>query len=328
MLKEPIPITEHVWDENTIPLVSIGCLTYNHELYIRDAIEGFLMQKTTFPVKIVVFEDCSTDKTASIIKEYEEKYPNLFTVFNQPVNTWGKPIRKEAKKVYENERNKAKYIALCEGDDYWTDPLKLQKQVSFLEANPDFSLCFTNRINIDYNGKFIENSELKYMKSEFEHTDMPIFCPTLTRLFVAKYVKNIPQIEVKGGDTVLLVWLSKFGKIKYLDDITSCYRVHGDGVWSGLTKENKIKHLIETRVGLLQIIENKELKIKIFRDILKNVINSPELDYKYLTKHLNILRYKYHLHDFLKVNSLKLILYFNLNKYYKVKKYYVKYILK
>src|SRR5690554_1840605 len=151
MLKEPIPITEHVWDENTIPLVSIGCLTYNHELYIRDAIEGFLMQKTTFPVKIVVFEDCSTDKTASIIKEYEEKNPNLFTVFNQPVNTWGKPIRKEAKKVYENEKNKAKYIALCEGDDYWTDPLKLQKQVDFLEENSDFSFSFHDALVIQGN---------------------------------------------------------------------------------------------------------------------------------------------------------------------------------
>lgn len=309
------------------PLVSISCITYNHAPYIRQCLDSFLMQQCDFNYEILIHDDASTDGTSDIIREYHEKYPEIIKPIIQKENQWSQGVRGMMAR-FNFPRAKGKYIALCEGDDYWTDPLKLQKQVDFLEGNPDFSLCFTNRINIDYNGKFIENSELKYMKSEFEHTDMPIFCPTLTRLFVAKYVKNIPQIEVKGGDTVLLVWLSKFGKIKYLDDITSCYRVHGDGVWSGLTKENKIKHLIETRVGLLQIIENKELKIKIFRDILKNVINSSELDYKYLTKHLNILRYKYHLHDFLKVNSLKLIIYFNLNKYYKVKKYYVKYILK
>ena len=130
-LKEPSPITEQIWPEGTTPMVSISCLTYNHENYIRDAIEGFLMQKTTFPVRIVIFEDCSTDNTASIIKEYEDKYPNLFSTFYQPVNTWGKEIRQEALKPFRKSLYSAKYIALCEGDDYWTDPLKLQKQVIF-----------------------------------------------------------------------------------------------------------------------------------------------------------------------------------------------------
>src|SRR5690554_3636901 len=143
-LKEPLPITEHQWDDDVTQFVSISCTTYNHEPYIRDAIEGFLMQRTTFPVRIVIFEDCSTDNTAKIIKEYVAKYPNLFRAFCQPENTWGKPNRREAGKPFREERTKAKYIALCEGDDYWTDPLKLQKQVDFLEENEEYALVFSN----------------------------------------------------------------------------------------------------------------------------------------------------------------------------------------
>ena len=138
MLNKPIPITQHLLDDNNEQLVSISCLTYNHEDFIKDTIEGFLMQKTTFPVKIVIFEDCSTDNTANIIREYQAKYPHLFNVFFQKENTWKNPIRKKALEPFYEAHNQAKYIALCEGDDYWIDPLKLQKQVDFLEQNEDY----------------------------------------------------------------------------------------------------------------------------------------------------------------------------------------------
>src|SRR5690554_1573789 len=154
-LKEPLPITEHQWDDDVTQFVSISCTTYNHEPYIRDAIEGFLMQRTTFPVRIVIFEDCSTDNTAKIIKEYVAKYPNLFRAFCQPENTWGKPNRREAGKPFREERTKAKYIALCEGDDYWTDPLKLQKQVDFLEENEKYSFsCHNNLVFYEHKRRY------------------------------------------------------------------------------------------------------------------------------------------------------------------------------
>src|SRR5690554_6356607 len=107
------------------------------------------MQKTTFPVRIVVFEDFSTDATREIVKEYEAKYPNLFVTVLTTHNTYGKPERSEALKPYFEARAVAKYIALCEGDDYWTDPLKLQKQVDFLEGNEEYSMCFHNAL-VDY----------------------------------------------------------------------------------------------------------------------------------------------------------------------------------
>ncbi len=116
--------------EDKEPLVSICCITYNHEDFIRDAIEGFLMQKTSFPIEIIIHDDASTDNTANIIEEYANKYPDLFVTILQSENQWSKGGGSiYARFVYPRARGK--YIALCEGDDYWTDPLKLQKQVDF-----------------------------------------------------------------------------------------------------------------------------------------------------------------------------------------------------
>ena len=114
------------------PLVSIGCITYNHAPYIRQCLEGFLMQKTTFPFEIIINDDCSTDGTTEIVKEYADKYPDLIIPIFHEENQYQKGVRGiYAKFVYPKVRGK--YIALCEGDDYWIDPLKLQKQVDFLE---------------------------------------------------------------------------------------------------------------------------------------------------------------------------------------------------
>ena len=118
-------------DENNEILVSICCITYNHEKYIRDAIEGFLMQKTDFPFEVLIHDDASTDGTADIIREYETKYPDIIKPIYQTENQYSKGIKISA--TYNYPRAKGKYIALCEGDDYWIDPYKLQKQVDFLE---------------------------------------------------------------------------------------------------------------------------------------------------------------------------------------------------
>jgi len=128
-------------DVLTQPLVSVVCLTYNHEAYIRECLDGFVMQQTNFPIEIIVHDDASTDSTVTIVKEYEERYPHLFNNicrsenwYSQGKDIWGYLFTKKAK---------GKYITLCEGDDYWTDPLKLQKQVDFLEASSEFGMCYT-----------------------------------------------------------------------------------------------------------------------------------------------------------------------------------------
>lgn len=142
-LAEPIPVMEQEWDNSVDPIVSISCITYNHKDFIKEAIGGFLKQETTFQIEVLINDDCSNDGTSEIIKEYELKYPNLIKPIYQEVNQYSQGVRGMSRR-FNYPRAKGKYIALCEGDDFWTDPLKLQKQVDFLEKHSDCSLCFHN----------------------------------------------------------------------------------------------------------------------------------------------------------------------------------------
>lgn len=132
-------------------MVTIRCLAYNHEPYIRQCLEGFVMQKTNFRFEAIVHDDASTDGTAAIIKEYAEKYPDIIKPIFETENQYSKhdgSIRR-----IMNEHTNGKYIALCEGDDYWTDPLKLQKQVNFLESHLEYTMSHTNNICYNQNTK-------------------------------------------------------------------------------------------------------------------------------------------------------------------------------
>lgn len=135
-------------------MVSVCCLVYNHEPFLRECFDGFVMQKTNFPIEILVHDDASTDHSADIIREYTSKYPHLFKPIYQTENQYSKGVPITAK--YQFPRAKGKYIAMCEGDDYRTDPLKLQKQVDFMEKHNDYVLSFHNAINM-----YKENQKLK-----------------------------------------------------------------------------------------------------------------------------------------------------------------------
>ena len=139
------------------PKVSVVVTTYNHRDYISECLEGILMQQTTFPFEIILGEDASTDGTREVCKAYAEKYSDIIRLFlrsrGDVIYIEGHPTGRsnfmESLKV-----SKGKYIALCEGDDYWTDPLKLQKQVDFLEAHPDYALCFHRAQLLNEKGEF------------------------------------------------------------------------------------------------------------------------------------------------------------------------------
>ncbi|MFA5556628.1 MAG: glycosyltransferase family 2 protein [Flavobacteriaceae bacterium] len=279
----PLPITEHQWDDDVTQVVSISCLTYNHELYIRDAIEGFLMQRTTFPVRIVIFEDCSTDNTAKIIKEYVAKYPNLFRAFCQPENTWGKPNRREAGKPFREERNKAKYIAVCEGDDYWTDPLKLQKQVDFLEENPEYSLVCGGFKSVNtVTGE--EITAIKDVENSIDNTEQG-FDITLERFFKQWLTKTLTLVyrtelynpnDFKNykytRDVHLNYHLLKRGKGYYMKEVFGAYHIHSGGIFSSINENERFNTFYLVYKDLLNY--NKDdvfLRRKVVHYLKKNI---------------------------------------------------------
>ena len=232
---------------NVNPLVSICCLTYNHAPYIRDAIEGFLMQKTNFPVEILIHDDASTDGTADIIREYEAQYPDIIKPIYQTENQYSKGIK--ISQVYQFPRAKGKYIALCEGDDYWIDPYKLQKQVDFLEANPECTLCFHASKHVDASNPdifYIHRPKKIPNNNKCEIKDVIIggggFITTNSMLFLKDYIIDKPDWVYKApvGDGPLMLLLASYGSILYIDEIMSVYRINTQYSWN-LSMKNKDK---------------------------------------------------------------------------------------
>jgi len=247
-------------DKNA-PVVSICCTTYNHEQYIAEAIVGFLMQETTFPFEILIRDDCSTDKTTSIVKEYADKYPTLIKPIYEKENTFSKGI-KPMPQLYKIA--KGEYIALCEGDDYWTDPLKLQNQVDFLEKNDEYVITYSsveafdeNGIVKDYVGGVTRNLE----KIELQRTT-PINTPTACFRNVVSDTPKEFQCT-KYGDLFLWSLLGVHGKGKFLLDILPTrYRVHDGGVHSKKTREEQVEMFSLTCAALYSYhsrVGNKEL---------------------------------------------------------------------
>lgn len=211
-------------------MVTIRCITYNHEPYIRQCLEGFVMQKTNFRFEAIVHDDASTDGTADIIREYAQKYPDIIKPILEDENQYSKHDGSISRIL--NEHTHGKYVAMCEGDDYWTDPLKLQKQVDFLEAYPEYGLCATNYYRLyQNNGEIVKYSLTD--KREITTTDLlhSNKIATLTTVFrtdlMKKYSKEILPIMPRYplGDYPLWIWISAFSKIRSFSEYTAVYRV-------------------------------------------------------------------------------------------------------
>ncbi len=243
-------------------LVSICCITYNHEKYLRDALESFLMQKTDFVYEIIIRDDASTDNTANIIREYEQKYPNIVKPIYEKENGYKKgiePISVTLKKA------KGKYIALCEGDDYWIDEQKLQKQVEYMEGHNNCTLCFHNaemlfmkskkkEIYIDKRAAYKRyiNSDGIYTASNIHLIRFGGSIPTASFMFRSKYAKNFPDFYFKCpcSDMPLKLIMTSYGYAYYMDDVMSVYRREtGTSVTDNWKNEQNTNEKIERHVN-------------------------------------------------------------------------------
>ena len=257
------------------PLVSISCLVYNHEPFLRECFEGFMMQKTNFPFEVLVHDDASTDKSAEIIREYTAKYPDIFKPIYQTENQYSKGVKVSA--TFNFPRAKGKYIALCEGDDYWTDPLKLQKQVDFLENNPDHVMCSHRFMVYNQNDKTLKKDWLPFSEKENFHYDLEYFIQRkewVTQPLTILFRTSALDVEhyslyAKSKDVTLMYSLLRKGKGVMLKDMMGVYRIHSGGIWLGATKASQIKAEGETSLGIYEVEKDK-----ISATLLKNSIEA------------------------------------------------------
>ena len=229
-------------------IVTIRCLAYNHEPYIRQCLEGFVMQKTNFRFEAIVHDDASTDGTAAIIREYAEKYPDIIKPIFETENQYSK--RDGSLRRIMNAHMHGKYVAICEGDDYWIDPFKLQKQVDFLEANSDYSLCFHNAVRLNNRTKIREriSSFCNFNQSRTISTEELIagWCiPTASILYRRESLTNIQRPNFFSGDYALQLILASVGKVHYIDRYMSVYRLIPGGVSNNIVAKNWAKQLSE-----------------------------------------------------------------------------------
>jgi glycosyltransferase involved in cell wall biosynthesis len=227
-MKSPVRITNQTWPDSTTPVVSVFNWVYNHKDFIRESIESILMQETTFPVEIIIQDDASNDGAREIIEEYQNKYPYLFNniLFSDNQYSQGKSIMNG---LFEKPRGK--YIALTHGDDYWTDPLKLQKQVDFLEGNEEY-VCVGGKVRVkdtrneinklQYGSQYFEYNESQEVPKEDILDKVKLPFHTSTYLFKRDSLDlNLFEFLFKhsiSGDIPILNMLNAKGKIFFINE--------------------------------------------------------------------------------------------------------------
>lgn len=223
------------------PFVIITCITYNHKDYIHNALDGFVMQKTNFPFVAVIHDDASTDGTTDIIREYAEKNQNIIYPIFERENQYSKhdgSVRRIVNNVIKYSG--AKYIAFCEGDDYWIDPLKLQKQVDFLESHPDFTICFHNAEVINETYEPLSFDSLQ----DREYTSNEVFDNWIVPTASILYRQDVPSLQLDkrryNGDLPLILNSLKYGKGFGMSEKMSAYRVTNKGITIARRKEDPV----------------------------------------------------------------------------------------
>jgi len=225
------------------PLVSVRVITYNHENFIAQCIEGILMQRTDFPFEVVIGEDCSTDRTREIVLDYQARYPDKIRTITSEAN-----VGAMNNVIRVQQACQGKYHAYCEGDDYWIDPLKLQKQADFLEAHPDVSLCFHNVIILNESKTFgrlcFESPFPETMDFNQVHGNCGIIPPMVSIMARGEVLATLPawRAKIKFGDVLVWLWCAHHGNYGYLNEVMSVYRRHSGGITTSFKPGNAARH--------------------------------------------------------------------------------------
>lgn len=238
------------------PLVSISCTTYNHAPFIRQCLDGFVIQKTLFPFEVLIHDDASTDGTQDIIAEYEKKYPDIIKPIYQKDNQYSKGIPIGV--TFNFPRAHGKYVAMCEGDDYWTDPLKLQKQVDFLESHPDYVMC-SHRFNKYWHERGIleEDPDKDFKGADYDLQNL-IGGKWLTQTLTVMYRRSaldLKRYESYGMslDMILFYELLRHGKGYCFPEVMGVYRYHRGGVWSEVSQNRRLLIEFKARLAIYKV---------------------------------------------------------------------------
>ncbi|MCE5188142.1 MAG: glycosyltransferase [Eubacteriales bacterium] len=222
--------------ENEQPLVSIVCDTFHHAPYIRDALEGFLAQETSFSTEIIMHDDASTDGTADIIREFERAHPGRFRCVYREQNIYSQDPKILEHYVFPLARGK--YVAICEGDDYWTNPRKLQMQIDYMESHPDCAFCVSSAEMVTP-----EKGHLGWVRPYESDCDIPMdelirggggFVPTASIVTRTQLAQNrAPFCDMADvDDAVLQLWFGANGTTHYFAEPTCAYRYEVPGSWT------------------------------------------------------------------------------------------------
>lgn len=246
--------------------LSVLVITYNHERYIAQALESILSQKTGFDYEIVIGEDCSTDRTRTILLDYQRKYPERIKLLLAEENSGA---TRNFIRTYEACRGE--YVALLEGDDLWTSPDKLQEQVDFLDNHAGFVMCFTNSRIVNENGDIIKEDRLESRAKNLSQSDIisGLVPPTNTVVFRNHVLTEIPEIfyTAANGDMFFFSMLTGYGDAGYIDKNTGNYRIHGGGIWSRKSESYYLVNNLKVRLALLNYFPKH-------KQVLLPVINS------------------------------------------------------
>lgn len=273
---------------NGDPLVSIRCMVYNHEPYLRQCLDGFVMQQTTFPFEAIVHDDASTDGSAAIIREYAEKYPDIIKPIYETENQYSKNNGSIGRIISATMNPNSKYIAVCEGDDYWTDPNKLQVQVDFLESHPDYFMsCHAYQFYYEDTQEFkphqfvtgVPFMEYKGRMYCTPSIDKFFYLPewftqalTIVRRRKDDYFDSEKVKKYKRQyDYISCYYMMKAGKCALFKDVMGVYRKHNHGIYSG-RDDMKWENEVLTNYYTLYRLENEKSALPLINEIFRKIL--------------------------------------------------------